>query len=70
MHGVRSAADALLYSPVTFFYCSIDVEIHHLETPTPLEFSHVRVIAEGPLRAAVQTQVKFGKSTIDVTVRI
>ncbi|KAH0833839.1 glycoside hydrolase family 38 protein [Lanmaoa asiatica] len=46
-----------------------DVEIHHLEKPTPLEFSGVRVIAEGSLRAAVQTQVKYGESTIDVTVR-
>ncbi|KAG1744557.1 glycoside hydrolase family 38 protein [Suillus paluster] len=45
-------------------------KFHHLETSTPLSFSQVRVIAEGPLRAAVQTQVKYGKSTIDVTVRI
>ncbi|KAF8549819.1 glycoside hydrolase family 38 protein [Imleria badia] len=47
-----------------------DVEIHHLETPIPLEFSSVRVIAEGPLRAAVQTQVKYGKSTIGVTISL
>jgi alpha-mannosidase len=47
-----------------------DVEIHHLETPIPLSFSQVRVIAEGPLRAAVQTKVKYGKSTIDITVSI
>ncbi|KAG1869378.1 glycoside hydrolase family 38 protein [Suillus subalutaceus] len=46
-----------------------DVEIHHLETSTPLSFSQVRVIAEGPLRAAVQTQIKYGGSTIDVTVQ-
>ncbi|KAJ8597085.1 glycoside hydrolase family 38 protein [Rhizopogon salebrosus TDB-379] len=45
-----------------------DVEIHHLETPIPLSFSQVRVIAEGPLRVAVQTKVKYGKSTIDITV--
>ena len=70
MHGVRSAVRRSLVLSCNIFSCSIDVEIHHLETPTPLEFSHVRVIAEGPLRAAVQTQVKFGKSTIDVTVRI
>ncbi|KAH7922134.1 glycoside hydrolase family 38 protein [Leucogyrophana mollusca] len=47
-----------------------DVEIHHLETSTPLEFTQVRVIAEGPLRAAVQTKVKYGKSTIDVTISL
>ncbi|KAH7908394.1 glycoside hydrolase family 38 protein [Hygrophoropsis aurantiaca] len=47
-----------------------DVEIHHLETSTALEFSEVRVIAEGPLRAAVQTKVKYGKSTIDITISL
>jgi hypothetical protein len=67
--GFVLKSNVLSYSPITFFLF-IDVEIHHLETPTPLEFSRVRVIAEGPLRAAVQMQVKFGKSTIDVTVRI
>ncbi|KAF8128024.1 glycoside hydrolase family 38 protein [Boletus edulis] len=47
-----------------------DVEIHHLEKPTPLQFSGARIIAEGPFRAAVQTQVKYGKSTIDVTISL
>ncbi|KAG1760992.1 galactose mutarotase-like domain-containing protein [Suillus occidentalis] len=43
-----------------------DVEFHHLESAT----SQVRVIAEGPLRVAVQTQVKYGNSTIDVTISL
>ncbi|KIJ05577.1 glycoside hydrolase family 38 protein [Paxillus involutus ATCC 200175] len=47
-----------------------DVEILHLETPTCLEFSGVHVIAEGPLRASVRTQVKYGKSTIDMTISL
>ncbi|KAH7882020.1 glycoside hydrolase family 38 protein [Phlebopus sp. FC_14] len=47
-----------------------DVEIHHLETPTPLQFTGARVIAEGPLRASVQMQVKYGKSTIGVTISL
>lgn len=47
-----------------------DVEIHHLEKPTPLEFTGFRVVAEGPLRAAVQTQVKYGKSTVSVTISL
>ncbi|OAX33098.1 glycoside hydrolase family 38 protein [Rhizopogon vinicolor AM-OR11-026] len=47
-----------------------DVEIHHLETSTPLSFSQVRVVAAGPLRAAVQTKVKYGKSTIDITISL
>ncbi|EGN94808.1 glycoside hydrolase family 38 protein [Serpula lacrymans var. lacrymans S7.3] len=47
-----------------------DVEIHHLETPNLLKFSKVEVVAEGPLRAAVKTQVKYGQSTIDVTISL
>ncbi|OJA11450.1 hypothetical protein AZE42_08844 [Rhizopogon vesiculosus] len=47
-----------------------DVEIHHLETSTPLSFSQVRVVAAGPLRAAVQTKVKYGNSTIDITISL
>ncbi|KII92975.1 glycoside hydrolase family 38 protein [Plicaturopsis crispa FD-325 SS-3] len=47
-----------------------DVEIHHLETATPLEFTNISVVAEGPLRASVQTQVKLGKSTINVTISL
>ena len=46
-----------------------DVEVHHLETAQPLEFSNVSVISQGPLRAAVCAEVKYGQSTISVTVR-
>lgn len=45
-----------------------DVEIHHLETRCPLEFSNIRVVAQGPLRAAVRADVKYGQSTISVMV--
>lgn len=48
---------------------NIDVEIHHLEKRTELKFTGVQVVAEGPLRASVETQVKYGNSTINVTVR-
>ncbi|KIK63743.1 glycoside hydrolase family 38 protein [Collybiopsis luxurians FD-317 M1] len=47
-----------------------DVEIHHLETPTPLRFTNVSVVAHGPLRASVQAQVKYGKSIINVTISL
>ncbi|KIM65521.1 glycoside hydrolase family 38 protein [Scleroderma citrinum Foug A] len=47
-----------------------DVEIHHLETRKPLEFTSIRVIAQGPLRASVETEVKYGKSTITATVSL
>jgi hypothetical protein len=34
-----------------------DVEIHHLEEPTQLEFAQVSVVSQGPLRASVRTEV-------------
>ena len=46
-----------------------DVEIHHLEKATPIKFTDISVVSEGPLRAAVKSVVKYGKSTITVTVR-
>lgn len=47
---------------------SSDVEIHHLEKAQQLKFSNVKVVASGPLLAAVETVAKYGKSTIKVTV--
>jgi hypothetical protein len=46
------------------------VEIHHLETPHQLDFTNISVTAQGPLRVALRTVVKYGKSTIDVTVSV
>ena len=46
-----------------------DVEIHHLETRQPLKFGRVCVLEEGPLRAAVSAELKYGQSTINVIVR-
>jgi alpha-mannosidase len=46
----------------------LDVEIHHLEKKTELEFSNIEVVTEGPLRAIVATEVKYGKSKIRVNV--
>ena len=48
--------------------CSLDVEIHHLETAKRLEFTSVSVVAQGPLRGSVKAEVKYGKSLITVTV--
>ncbi len=47
----------------------LDVEVHHLETRHPLKFSNVSVVAQGPLRAAVKAELKYGQSSISVTVR-
>lgn len=65
-----SSGGLVIFEDRPNYWDAWDVEIHHLETSTPLSFSHVRVIAEGPLRAAVQTQVKYGQSTIDVTISL
>ena len=47
---------------------SSDVEIHHLEKAQQLKFANAKVVASGPLLAAVETEVQYGKSTIKVTV--
>ncbi|KAJ7199975.1 glycoside hydrolase family 38 protein [Mycena pura] len=47
-----------------------DVEIHHLEKPTPLEFTNISVVAHGPLRASVRAEVKYGQSNISVTISL
>ena len=56
--------------PDTAAKSGLDVEIHHLETVQPLEFSNISVVAEGPLRASVRSEFKFRQSTITVTVRM
>jgi hypothetical protein len=72
MRGVRSQhiymrrSEALL---LTGSYGCSDVEIHHLEKAQQLKFSNVKVVASGPLLAAVEAEAKYGKSTIKVTVR-
>jgi alpha-mannosidase len=70
MHGVRFRLN-IFHSSSSFTVClasSLDVEMHHLETARPLKFSKVNLVADGPLRASVQAEVIYGKSTINVTV--
>ncbi|KAI0351116.1 hypothetical protein OH77DRAFT_1506678 [Trametes cingulata] len=45
-----------------------DVEIHHLEKFKKLRFENVHVVAEGPLRASLKAEVKYGQSTINVLI--
>ena len=40
-----------------------------METAQPLEFSDITVVSWGPLRAAVRAEVKYGQSSISLTVR-
>jgi hypothetical protein len=46
----------------------LDVEVHHLEKAQQLKFADVKVVASGPLFASVETELKYNKSTIKVTV--
>ena len=57
-----------MFGPNLNLYDWIDVEIYHLETAQPLEFSNVSIITQGPLRAALRAEVKYGQSTISITV--
>lgn len=47
-----------------------DVEIHHLEKRTPLKFSNISVVSQGPLYAAVRAEVKYRQSNIAVTISL
>nr|GAT45299.1 glycoside hydrolase family 38 protein [Mycena chlorophos] len=47
-----------------------DVEIHHLEKPTQLEFSNVSIVANGPLRAAVRAEARYNQSVISLTISL
>lgn len=70
MHGVRPNILILGFELSSILTSSVDVEIHHLETPHQLEFTNISVVAQGPLRAALKAVVKYGKSMIEVIVSI
>ena len=46
----------------------LEVEIHHLKKAQQLKFENIKVIASGLVLAVVVTEVKYGKSTIKVTM--
>ncbi|KAJ7351290.1 hypothetical protein DFH08DRAFT_1078386, partial [Mycena albidolilacea] len=47
-----------------------DVEIHHSEKSTQLEFARVSFVAQGSLRASVRAKVVYGQSRINVTISL
>ncbi|KAI8992732.1 glycosyl hydrolases family 38 N-terminal domain-containing protein [Trametes punicea] len=47
-----------------------DVEIHHLEKFKKLHFENVSVVDEGPLRASLKAEVRYGQSYIDVLISL
>jgi hypothetical protein len=65
--GVR-VSDLPSYSFVGSFGFNSDVEIHHLEKFTQLEFTDVRILENGPVRASIEATVKYGQTTITTTV--
>ncbi|KAI0293181.1 glycosyl hydrolases family 38 N-terminal domain-containing protein [Multifurca ochricompacta] len=60
----------VIYEDRPNYWDAWDVEIHHLEKPQELKFTNVKIVATGPLRAAVETEIKYGKSSIKVTVML
>jgi hypothetical protein len=66
--GVRIPTHAVCL--VTQFVLYSDVEIHHLEKRTELEFGKISIVSEGPLRGTVSTEIKYGQSTIRVEVSV
>ncbi|KAI0041688.1 glycoside hydrolase family 38 protein [Auriscalpium vulgare] len=57
----------LIFEDRPNYWDAWDVEIHHLEKAEKLKFEGVKIVASGPLRASIEAQVKYGKSTILVT---
>lgn len=51
-------------------FLGLDVEIHHSEKAQQLKFANVKIVDSGPLFGAVVAEVKYGKSTIKVTVSV
>ena len=64
----------MLYTHVQAFvthgmeFWGLDVEVHYVEKGQRLKFANIKVIESGPLFAAVETEVKYNKSTIKLTV--
>ncbi|KAF8656490.1 hypothetical protein AX16_002509 [Volvariella volvacea WC 439] len=60
----------VIFQDIPNYWDAWDVEIHHLETAKPLEFQNVSVVEQGPLRAAVRAELKYGQSTISAVISL
>ncbi|QRV99556.1 glycoside hydrolase family 38 protein [Ceratobasidium sp. AG-Ba] len=60
----------VIFSDQPNYWDAWDVEIHHLEKYTQLEFTDVEIIENGPVRASVEANVKYGQSTIKTTISL
>ena len=47
-----------------------DVDVYHLEKFTRLRFDEVAIVEQGPMRASVVGQTRFGSSKMEVKVRL
>ena len=66
--GCLGYAPVQIVLVVRHAYAASDVELHHLEKFKKLRFESITIAAEGPLRAALKAEVKYGQSTINVMV--
>jgi len=60
----------VIFEDIPNYWDAWDVEIHHLEKGQRLKFSNAKVVASGPLRASVVTDVEYGKSKITTTISL
>ncbi|KAG8691622.1 Glycoside hydrolase, 38 vacuolar alpha mannosidase [Ceratobasidium sp. 423] len=60
----------VIFSDQPNYWDAWDVEIHHLEKFTELEFADIRILENGPARASLEAQVKYGQTTIWTTISL
>ncbi|CAE6482312.1 unnamed protein product [Rhizoctonia solani] len=60
----------VIFSDQPNYWDAWDVEIHHLEKFTELEFTDITILENGPVRASVEAQVKYGQTTITTTISL
>lgn len=63
-------AGLMLYEDLPLAYDAWDAEIYHLDRPTALTFDEVKITANGPLRASLETVSSFGNSKVTLTVSV
>jgi hypothetical protein len=66
-HAVHTFCDISFVAHGMAFLGS-DVEVHHLEKAQQLKFANIKVVTSGPLFTALETKIKYNRSTIKVTV--
>ncbi|KZV87865.1 glycoside hydrolase family 38 protein [Exidia glandulosa HHB12029] len=60
----------VIFEDRPLYWDAWDVEIYHLEKPTKLEFTNLKVLDNGPVRASLQSEIKLSDSTIKLTISL